>query len=361
MKRFQGDRQEVMRGHFGEPGSLCTDQQPVMYAPYKLYALLNCAKDFGLTPAQVLHRLPFSEGGLEDGSVATSVEHYLTACENVVRLCDDPALPLRVGQSLHLSNYGLYGFALLCGPSVRASFEFAVRYHRLATPLFEIAFDLEDGKFVWRFPDEHCVPYEPRIHRFLLFQQLAQHVTHVRDIARADRKPSHVEVAINAPARAEPLEQILECPVAFAMPATRIVYDMSIVDERPPMMNPISYATLRESCARMLEDLRKVEGVSGRVTRLVMEAPAPFPSMDDVAARLSMTSRTLRRKLRAEQRTYSDILDEVRNTLARKYLDANTFTTEDIASLLGFSDAANFRTSFKRWNGISPSEYRNSA
>ncbi|WP_102960514.1 AraC family transcriptional regulator [Mangrovicella endophytica] len=332
-----------------------------MYAPYKLYALLNCAKGFGLTPAQVLHRLPFSEGSLEQESAATSIEHYLTACENVVRLCDDPALPLQVGQSLHLSAYGLYGFALLCGPSVRASFEFAVRYHRLATPLFEIAFDLEDDKFVWKFPDEHLVRYEPRVHRFLLFQQLAQHVTHVRDITRSDRKPIKVEVAVRAAGRSELLEQLFECPVEFSMPATRLVYDMSIIDERPPMMNPISHITLRESCARMLEDLRTLEGISGRVFRVVMETPVPFPSMDEVAAKLSMTSRTLRRKLRAEQRTYSAILDEVRNTLARKYLEARTFTVEDIASLLGFSDAANFRSSFKRWNGMGPSEYRNSA
>ncbi|NDW07322.1 AraC family transcriptional regulator [Jiella pacifica] len=331
-----------------------------MYAPYKLYALLESAKGFGLTSAQILHRLPFTERSLQEESLDSSVEHYLTACENVIRLCDDPALPLQVGQSLHLSAYGLYGFALLCGPSVRASFEFAVRYHRLATPLFEIAFDLEDDKFVWKFPDEHLVPYEPRVHRFLLFQQLAQHVTHVRDITRADRKPITVEVATKATVRPELLEQLFDCPVQFSMPATRLVYDMSIVDERPPLMNPISHTTLRESCARMLEDLRAVEGVSGRVFRVVMETPVPFPSMDEVAAKLSVTSRTLRRKLMAEQRTYSEILDEVRNALARKYLRANTFTVEDIASLLGFSDAASFRTSFKRWNGMSPSEYRNS-
>ncbi len=329
-----------------------------MYAPYKLYTLLECAKRYNLTPAQVLHRLPFTESDLEEKSPNTSIEHYVTACENVVRLCGDLRLPLEVGQNLHLSAYGLYGFALLCGPSVRSSFEFAVRYHRLATPLFEIDFETVDDKFVWKFPDEHFVGYPQKVHSFLLFQQLSAHVTHVRDITRADRRPIRIEIANKAPLQSELLSQLFECPVQFDMPATRMVYDTSILDERPPMVNPISHATLRESCERLLDDLRSIEGVAGRVSRIVMETPAPFPSMDEVATKLSITSRTLRRKLKAEQRTYSEIMDEVRNTLAKKYLDANSFTVEDIANLLGFSDAANFRTSFRRWNGMSPSEFR---
>lgn len=329
-----------------------------MYAPYKLYALLECAKQFGLTSSQVLHRLPFTAADFEEKSPHTTIKHYLTACENVVRLCDDPALPLQVGQSLHLSAYGLYGFALLCGPTVRSSFEFAVRYHRLATPLFTIDFEIEGDTFVWKFPDEHFVGYPQKLHSFLLFQQLSQHITHIRDITRANPKPIRVEVANIPPANAELFDQLFECPVQFGAMTTKIVYDMSVLDERPPMMNPISHATLRESCEALLGTLRQTEGVCGQVSRIIMETPAPFPSMEEVATKLSMTSRTLRRKLKAEKRTYSEILDEVRNVLAKKYIEANSFTVEDIADLLGFSDASNFRTSFKRWNGVNPSDYR---
>lgn len=33
-------------------------------------------------------------------------------------------------------------------------------------------------------------------------------------------------------------------------------------------------------------------------------------------------------------------------------------TTEDIASRLGYSDAANFRHAFVRWTGSSPTSFR---
>ena len=80
--------------------------------------------------------------------------------------------------------------------------------------------------------------------------------------------------------------------------------------------------------------------------------------MDLVAARLAMSPSTLRRRLTEEGTSYSHLLDQVRNDLARQYLDASTFTVDDIAELLGFTDTANFRSSFKRWNGKTPSEYR---
>jgi AraC-like DNA-binding protein len=59
--------------------------------------------------------------------------------------------------------------------------------------------------------------------------------------------------------------------------------------------------------------------------------------------------------------SFSGLLDEVRNKLAKKYLASSSFTVDDITELLGFSDTANFRSSFKRWNGVTPSAYRSGA
>ena len=44
--------------------------------------------------------------------------------------------------------------------------------------------------------------------------------------------------------------------------------------------------------------------------------------------------------------------------LAKEYLKTTRMTTEDIAEMLGFSEAANFRHAFKRWTGKSPSDFR---
>lgn len=330
----------------------------MLYSPYKLFALVETAKLFGIPTNKVLKGTRLDYGMLQDGKTQTTVEEYLTACSNAIRLCPGSQLPLEVGKSLHLSAYGLYGFALLCSPSVRSGFEFAVRYHQLATPIFEINWEIRDEAFVWTFPDEGRVEYPRPLKKYLLLQQLSQHVTHVKDIARADRKPAVIRAAMEP---AEPVtffEDAFGCPIIFGATATEIEYDMSILDDRPPLTNPITYAMLRESCEGLIGAIYDKTGIAGQVSRIFMENAAPFPSMEDVAAKLAMTSRTLRRRLTEEGVSFSGLLDEVRNRLAKKYLDSSAFTVDDITELLGFSDTANFRSSFKRWNGLTPSAYR---
>ena len=77
-----------------------------------------------------------------------------------------------------------------------------------------------------------------------------------------------------------------------------------------------------------------------------------------MAERLGLHERSLRRRLRAEGRSFQALRDEVRCTLARDYLRDTQLSTEDIAAALGFGDAANFRHAFKRWTGESPGAVR---
>jgi len=77
-----------------------------------------------------------------------------------------------------------------------------------------------------------------------------------------------------------------------------------------------------------------------------------------MAAALHVGARTLRRRLRAEGRTYQQVVDEVRLQLAIKYLTDTDMTQEHIACRLNFSGAANFRRAFRRWTGKAPSQIR---
>ncbi|MGA4603880.1 helix-turn-helix domain-containing protein [Ectopseudomonas hydrolytica] len=52
------------------------------------------------------------------------------------------------------------------------------------------------------------------------------------------------------------------------------------------------------------------------------------------------------------------MLEEVRHTLAQEHLKAGRMTVEEIAYSLGYTDLANFRRAFKRWQRQSPSAYR---
>jgi AraC-like DNA-binding protein len=329
-----------------------------MFAPYKLFALIEVAKDFGVSASHILRGTGIDLKMLEDSKTRTSVDQYVMACSNAIQLCDDPSLPFRVGKNIHLSAYGLYGFALLCSPTVRDGFNLAVRYHGLATPIFSIDWRAADDHFIWFFPNEFRVRYAARVKQFLLAQQLAQHMTHIQDIARSDRKPLLVKIAHAAPKSANVYQELLGCPVQFSAEATEIHYDQSLLDDRPPLTNQVTLAMLRESCENLIGRMGDGSSTTGLVTQLIMERPGQFPTMEAVAGHMNLTPRTLRRRLADEGTTFSEVFDHVRRDLAEKYLSAGDFTVEDIAELLGFTDASNFRNSFKRWTGKVPSEFK---
>ena len=56
----------------------------------------------------------------------------------------------------------------------------------------------------------------------------------------------------------------------------------------------------------------------------------------------------------AEGATFETVLDELRHKMALHYLDGKKVSVNEIAYLVGFSEAAAFSRAFKRWTGTSP-------
>ncbi len=78
-----------------------------------------------------------------------------------------------------------------------------------------------------------------------------------------------------------------------------------------------------------------------------------------VASRLSLTPRTLQRRLAAEGLSFKQALDEVRRDLSQIYLRETRLSLTEICYLLGYSDPSAFNRAFKRWTGATPLEFRN--
>jgi AraC-like DNA-binding protein len=101
--------------------------------------------------------------------------------------------------------------------------------------------------------------------------------------------------------------------------------------------------------------------VSERVQEVLLQSGTEFPNSMRVAKQLHMSESTLQRRLAKEGYKFQQLLDQVRNKLANEYLTSTQLPVNEIAALLGFSDAANFRRSFKRWSQKTPTMVRNEA
>jgi AraC-like DNA-binding protein len=76
------------------------------------------------------------------------------------------------------------------------------------------------------------------------------------------------------------------------------------------------------------------------------------------AAKLSMPSRTLQRKLAADGGTFASLLDDVRRELSLELLADPTTSVAEVAFALGFGDQPAFHRAFVRWTGSTPGEHK---
>jgi AraC-like DNA-binding protein len=78
----------------------------------------------------------------------------------------------------------------------------------------------------------------------------------------------------------------------------------------------------------------------------------------DVAKKLAMSERTLLRRLADEGETFNDILQQLKATLALRYLEDVGMPISRIAWLLGFKETSSFTHACRRWTGKSPRQLR---
>jgi AraC-like DNA-binding protein len=82
---------------------------------------------------------------------------------------------------------------------------------------------------------------------------------------------------------------------------------------------------------------------------------------DKVASAMCISPTTLQFKLSQCDTNFNELLDMTRKELASSYVQQSSLSITEITFLLGFSDTSNFTRAFKRWEGVSPTDYRRQA
>ncbi len=82
-------------------------------------------------------------------------------------------------------------------------------------------------------------------------------------------------------------------------------------------------------------------------------------SMEAIADKMNRSVRTLRRNLMAENTHFKSIKAQYLRDKAIHLITETTAPIENIASMLGYTEASAFSRVFKQWTGSSPRDYRN--
>ena len=79
-------------------------------------------------------------------------------------------------------------------------------------------------------------------------------------------------------------------------------------------------------------------------------------TIDLISFNLGTTPRTLQNYLKAENKTFRDALNKIRQKLAQHYIENTKMDLGTISILLGYSEPSSFFRAYKKWNKKTPKQ-----
>ncbi|HEU5334106.1 MAG TPA: AraC family transcriptional regulator [Actinocrinis sp.] len=355
-------------------GGAMSDAAPLGFtrtaAAHHARAALGGAIRRGLDVGPLLERAQIDPEALDDEHGRVGAPQFVALVKLLWTALDDELLgfgaaPLRVGTFAMMAHAVVH-----CSPDLRTAVRRADRFYRLfpAGPRFRLAeagavarveFDLSDYDDPDRFGAESLLMVWHRSASWLIRRRISLHA---------------VELGYAAPAHALEYGLLFGAQCGFDAAATAVEFDRALLDQ-PVVQDEASLrAFLRRAPWDVLARMDYGLVVSAQVRRLLNQALGEagpggggagagvreLPGAERIAARLSVSPQTLRRKLAAEDTTFQQVRDQLRRDVAVAALARGDASIEELSRQLGFSEPSAFHRAFRRWTGTTPRTYQGS-
>lgn len=312
-------------------------------------------RDLGADVPAWLGRSGLKEADLDVASITIPFPTFTTLVQNALTVAREPALGLLVGRRLVANTHGILGYAAMHSATVRQALDLLARFTSLRISLVSISHEEHGGKVRVLFKEAFPLGdiRGPLLEATVLsiknvLDSISMGACRINGVAFPFAKPEYAEVA----------RDLFECDVRYGQSWAGLTLPRQVLDEPLKQADPDAFREAALICQRELDKLAANDSLAGRVRRLLLEQQNGFPSLQLAARVFRLTPRTLHRRLVEEGTSFRELTEEVRHTLAVEHLKAGRFSIEEIAYTLGYSDLANFRRAFKRWEKLPPSEYR---
>lgn len=267
----------------------------------------------------------------------------------------DSGFALRAARCWHPTNLGALGHAWLTSSTLRTGLQRLVRFNRLLGERARFTLASERDGLRLSFDPKRR---DPELHALGADLILSLVLDLCRVNYGASLRPVEVRLRRIRPANTEPWKQFYGCPVHFGDRENSLLLSPRVVDEQLPIANRQLAGMLDGILEGQLAALDR-SNIPARCKATLLEQMASGEMSEEAMAKaLHMSRRTLQRKLAETEQSYQKLVDDTRHDLALRYLEDPQKSVTEVTFLLGFSGQSAFSRAFRRWTGISPTEYR---
>ncbi|MBL1080206.1 AraC family transcriptional regulator [Nocardia sp. 2] len=292
---------------------------------------------------------------LTEDSIKVSFRQAVTVLRRAVAVMPDRPLGMQVGGRDILLSMGMLGVAMRSAATVGEALSIGLELHQASGSLMDIDLEQDGGTAALRLYERQP---EPLLLAFLCEEVLCSTTVFVRSVVGADWTPARLELGYEPPSYASRYQSFFRCPVEFRAEYTRMVFPAATLNLPFATRNQPTRAIAVDACRRLIDTGRGEPDVVAVVEALLEQHLRHPLTMAEVAARLHVTERTLRRRLSAADESFSSVRDRVRRRRATALLRESTMPVAAVAHQVGYSDIREFRRAYVRWTGQPPSATR---
>jgi AraC-like DNA-binding protein len=312
----------------------------------------------GIGAEPLLSKAQLSRGQLSEDPSGISFAAQNRFLELAAIETNDSLLGLRIAAEMDLRNAGILFYLAASSATVAEALECLVRYSGATSEAVRLEVSGHNGETI--LVARPVLALDEARRQFSEFFALAI-LRILRRLTNRDLALRRITFAHSRNCRLREVHVMLRCPVEFTQPTDSWVLPQDVIDLPISSGDSRLLQILQEHAEDLLAERRVGAGLRGLVeNQLLSKLPSGKVQTAAVAQQLGMSVRSLTRHLAAENTTFSEILDRLRHRLALRYLEDRSISLQQIAWLLGYSEAGAFNHAFKRWTGGSPSQARRS-
>ncbi len=303
----------------------------------------------------------FAESGIESSMYqehdsALPVHQVATLFELAAKYSNNPCMGLSMAQGYHYETSSLLIIAMLAAPSVEDGLKFLKRFDPYVDSGLEI--ELNFNTPLAEFGARLIISDEVngnQINEYLMtfLMQSISNATRKRPPIR------HVWFNHACDQNRKVLEEFFDAPVTFSQPLNKFYFDRSFLQERFFTSNGLLFDVLNNAMKTYFSAVNEQNGFVDLVCREITRCDSEdVINVELIAGRLTISPRTLRRRLADEGYSFQEAKNLARCNRAKYFLSHTRMPLSEIAFELGFSELSAFSRAFRSWVGEPPQSYR---
>lgn len=310
----------------------------------------------GISVRELFARTGVTADQLEDLHARISHRQRLAIYRNAKRLAKRTDVGLLAGARQRISDYGIYGYAMVSSKTFGDALMFSLDQVTMAgAAVHQISFRIDGTTAILRSHGldtlGELLPFAAEFWRSSMSSLFSR-------VLEAPFPSKRMVFPFPAPAHWRNYERVFNCPIDFNAGRMEWHFDAKVLDMPCPNANPITAKICQQVCDVVLTERPGESELVRRIRNACLNSPNRFPAAAGIATELGLSLRTFHRRLAQEGLSYQSIVDAIRRSLATELLENTHLGIDQIAERIGFADATSFRKAFKKWTSRSPSDFR---